>query len=660
MNTQTQTDSAARQTRLTGLTARAFILGLIGTGLVSLWIHYAELVLGGARGHSALANTSIPVGAFNFLFALVAMNLLLRRLAPALALRQSELLIIYIMMTTATVFSSSGGLHFLIPTLAAAYHFATPENKWAALFHRYIPGWLAPGQKPGDLAALDRFYSGSPTVTLSAWLMPLAVWIGFLTVFSFATICIAAIVRRQWADRERLNFPTVALPLEITREQTDFWQNRLLWIGFAIPFAIGTLNTANLNIPAFPHIQVRPVDLSPYFVNKPWNSLGYTPISFYPFVIGIAYLISLDVTFSCWFFFMVTKAELIFGAVAGLRDTGQAGPLNDFPFLGHQGAGAFLAIVLISAWTGRAFLKDIFKTAFTREKIIDDREEPLPYRFALLGLLASFIVMVILCRAAGMSPVVAVVLLGLSLMYMTAATRVRAETGNAWLFGPEVDPYTLMTTTVGTSIYRPQDLTIMAFLRSISTYDLRCISMPHQLDGFKMADMTRARSRPLVLAMVAAIFLGLIASSWIALHVWYTYGAAAKCDPWRTLMGRQPFDLLTDNLSNPRRINPYGIAFVTIGAAVTAFLMAMRTQFVWWPFHPVGYAMANTFTMSQVWMPFFLAWLAKLIILRYGGMRLYRRSMPFFFGLILGDFINGGLWTLIGCFSQINVYPINW
>ncbi len=46
-------------------------MGLVGTALVDLWIHYAELVLGGARGHSALANTSIPLGAFNALFALV-------------------------------------------------------------------------------------------------------------------------------------------------------------------------------------------------------------------------------------------------------------------------------------------------------------------------------------------------------------------------------------------------------------------------------------------------------------------------------------------------------------------------------------------------------------------------------------------------------------
>ncbi len=88
--------------------------------------------------------------------------------------------------------------------------------------------------------------------------------------------------------------------------------------------------------------------------------------------------------------------------------------------------------------------------------------------------------------------------------------------------------------------------------------------------------------------------------------------------------------------------------------------MVLRARFTWWIFHPVGYAMANTNTMNQVWMPFFIAWLLKTLVLRYGGIRLYRQSLPFFYGLIMGDFIAGGLTTLIGCFTGINVYPTNW
>src|SRR5438874_11047961 len=84
--------------RSSGLTWRAILLGLIFTALTDLWIHWAELILGG-RGHTALANTSIPVGAFNVLLLLVVFNFLLLRLRRSFAFSPAELLVIYVMMT---------------------------------------------------------------------------------------------------------------------------------------------------------------------------------------------------------------------------------------------------------------------------------------------------------------------------------------------------------------------------------------------------------------------------------------------------------------------------------------------------------------------------------------------------------------------------------
>src|SRR5439155_8489609 len=108
----------AADRRDSGLTWRAVLLGLVFTALTDLWIHWAELILGG-RGHTALANTSIPIGAFNVLLLLVVFNFLLRRLRRSFAFSPAELLVIYVMMTVSTVVSSSGGLHFVIPTITA-------------------------------------------------------------------------------------------------------------------------------------------------------------------------------------------------------------------------------------------------------------------------------------------------------------------------------------------------------------------------------------------------------------------------------------------------------------------------------------------------------------------------------------------------------------
>jgi len=275
-------------------------------------------------------------------------------------------------------------------------------------------------------------------------------------------------------------------------------------------------------------------------------------------------------------------------------------------------------------------------------------------------LIVGFGGLVLFAVMGGMRLWVALIFYAVALSYWLAATRIRAESGNAWLFGPEVDANRLMTTTLGTGFYLPGDLTMMAFLRSVSSFDLRCITMPHELDGFKMADGLGIPPRRLVLPMALAVIVGAVATFWIALAIWYQFGALAKTDSWRTLQGRAPFDTLAGFLSTPGKPDLSGSLAVVAGFAITGLLSFLRMRLPAWPFHPIGYALANTPTMASTWVPFLIAWLCKSLVLRYGGMQLYRRSLPFFLGLILGDFLNGGFWTLLGCFTSINVYPINW
>jgi hypothetical protein len=204
-------------------------------------------------------------------------------------------------------------------------------------------------------------------------------------------------------------------------------------------------------------------------------------------------------------------------------------------------------------------------------------------------------------------------------------------------------------------------LTVLAYMRpALANFDLRCMAMPHQFDAMKMADMLGASRRRLFGAICIGTVLGLTASFMIALMIWHHFGAEAKTDGWRTSQGRVPFDNVVSLMRNPLQPDVRGIGAIGFGFLVTTGLILLRSFFVWWPLHPVGYAIANTNTMTSTWLPFFIAWLAKLLILRYGGARLYRLSIPFALGLIAGDLLGGGLTTAIGAFTGINVYPINW
>jgi len=287
--------------------ARAVVIGLILCAVVDVLIQYAELIMSGRQGHSAVVNTSVPVGPITILFMLSGLNLALRAFAPSLKLTKTDMLCIYAMMCTSCVFSSSGQIQFLVPTIAAAWHYATATNGWAHLFLFMIPHWLA----QTDTRVLNGFYMGQSTIPVRQWMPQIAVWSGFLIALSLASLCTMAILRRHWVDSERLSFPTVAVPLALMEEGTPIFKNKLFWGGFLIPFTVCTINTFALAYPEIPLINLRTnFDIETVLTSPPWNAIGWTPVSFYPFVIGIGYFINLDVSFSSWFFFLVSPSTL--------------------------------------------------------------------------------------------------------------------------------------------------------------------------------------------------------------------------------------------------------------------------------------------------------------------------------------------------------------
>jgi hypothetical protein len=640
------------------VTVRAVIAGMLLSILVDVWIEWAELIMDGHQGHTALANTAIPVGPFSVLFAITGLNLLVRAILPTLAFTGSEMLTIYVMMATSCVLASSGQMQFLVPTITAVWHYATKDNGWAALFQPYIPHWLA----QTDPKVLAGFYGGRTSVPYSRWLPQIAAWSGFMVALAGASFCTVSILRRQWVDREQLSFPTVQLPLALVQEKTPILRSPIFWLGFVIPFSISVLNTFALNIPGVPLLNLR---ANPLFQNiyfpPPWTIMSSVQFSLYPFVIGIAYFAPLDVTFSCWFFFIVTLVEHILGSALGFDATVVQSNRAAFPYIGYQGAGAFLGLALVSLFASRKYLTEVYRKAIGTNPALDDSGEPMSYRAAFIGLVVSLAAMTVFCVVAGMNALVAFVVIIMGLLYMLSATRVRAETGDAWLGGPDIDVNTLVTRTLTGNMLDAHDLTILSFLRPILTNsDLRCITMPHQLEAMKMGQAAGVNLRSLAKAIAIATLFGLIVTFCICLTFWHKYGAEVGTDLWRTGQGRVPFDNLADLLRNKPTPDLPGIGGVIFGFAVTALLCSLRTQFLWWPLHPIGYVIANTYTIQQTWMPFFVAWLLKMLVIRYGGAKTYRATQPFFLGVIAGDLIGGGFFTAFGAFTGINVYPMNW
>ena len=117
---------------------RAIWISLLLIPINSYWIAMAVV-----WRQVAPTKVSLFVNVTFILFVLALLNHLVRKTFPRLALSRRELLVIYIMLCLASAVSGGDLLRLLVPMLGYAFWFATPENEWADLFHRYVPDWIA-------------------------------------------------------------------------------------------------------------------------------------------------------------------------------------------------------------------------------------------------------------------------------------------------------------------------------------------------------------------------------------------------------------------------------------------------------------------------------------------------------------------------------------
>ena len=640
------------------VTARAVCLGLLAAGIICLLSAYNDCYL----KNTLLVGNHFPVGAIVLVAVLVlAVNTAARRFLHVRGLASGELLLIWGIVGVAGSLSSYSFVGYFPSFVVAPAYYATPSNEYATWIVKHLPDWMVVSRDPND-PALRWFMEGLPkgeSIPWRKWAGPIVTWGGFALVLYASNIALCTVFFQQWSKRERLIFPIVYVPVEVAADPgpgqlvNDFFRSRLVWVGIAIPVLVWGYKGLRAYVPGLPNIPLY-WSLWGIFPDRPWSEFRLLGAEVFFSAIGISFLLTREVGFSFWFFYVLYRASWVFIAWLGAGGQGFFGNWST-GFAVFETSGGMFAIAAFLCWSARRSLAAWLRRAVTGRT--DPAEDPLPPWLCLLLIGGGFLAMTGWYALAGAQWWVGAVATATFLVMLLVLTRVVAESGLLFLSGI-TEPFRFVAGLFPASWVSGASLTTLALQRGIINEDMRKIFMPYVMNGLKAADQGR-----LPLGKVAGVFgiaavVGLSIGTWSFIATSHKYGAT-NVETWAAVMApRYYLDEAANRQKNPpefatlkvgqKAVFPTNLAHTIVGAALVGALLVLRAAFTWWPLHPFGFVVCATWAVSRIWFSIFLGWLAKTCIMSFGGAQTYRRAVPLFIGLALGECVISVLLTLTG------------
>ncbi len=636
-----------------GVTFRVAVLSL----LIAVFFAWAIPVIDYRFFNTFLGATHLPPGAVGALLVLMlVVNPLLRLVSKKLAFRRNEVLTVYLTCLFSTLTVGIGGNNYFVSFIIGSFYYATRENKWFDVLQG-LPRWFTPALSADgtyNRSVVEAWYTGlaqGQHIPWGAWIVPLTAW-GLFFAASFGMMaCLSVILRAQWGEREVLAFPLLRLPLTLTEDLDGndkysvfghFFRNPLMWTGFGIAVFIQALRGLNLYFPDVPTFPLS-VDTGPLFSEAPWNQVGWLPIQVYPIAVGIAYFLSGEVGFSLWFFFLFMKLQLVFAGLLGYPASSlpQVMESGGAVFHASQESGAFFAYAAVIFWTGRRHFTHVFQRAIRRAKPTEtERNEALSYPVAFWGFVGCFAFMVAWGIAAGMSPLLSLLLWTSYLLIAVVLSRVVAEGGLLFVhhnWQPLGTFAGLIGMGPGTLLSASHGISTAAFMEASTIQDYRGSLMPSFVQSFKLAHDQKIHGKKLFALITAVIIVGMVVGLSMNVRLGYENSGLGLQGWLRESGPRNAADnaySMTRQVASPD-ITAWIWTFVAIG--IVWATMVMRARFAWFPLHPLGYVMAVSYPVHAFWFSIFVGWGAKTLINKYAGADATRKVGPLFLGLALGD-----------------------
>lgn len=530
-----------------------------------------------------------------------------------------------------------------------------------------------------DWDVFERFAVGGYPMAWGAWMLPAITACLFIVAMMWVAVVTAVIIRRRWSEHEHLRYPIGMVTMSMIElkdatitstnaeaRQKSILRNGVFWIGVIIgAFEVSGILKSTI-WPWWP-IQDRFLTT----VSHAWQQNVWLPNEFLR-VFGHGANAKIEWLGLMWFvdtrtlFSVVIWSRIIlpifhaicypmnwFNVRTGVYHAPTLvrtlwGEMNrDTLYLMSHPVFVFTGISCL--WLMRSHLKEVFITAFSpkSKKAIDDSEEPISYRVAVITGALAFAYMVIYGVWHQMNVFWSIITMFMYFIVpFLVSSRMRAEFGMPGMDGPSWNITNgFWRRLIGKRNLGDNAIGMAAFTRF--GWASHCVWPGVILEGFAMMDRTaqedssekRRLRRSVVYSVLVAIIVGLAVVVFIFLPMintvglmhqprtiqyqsteWYVYEAAANHSGWRP----GEFD--------------FSWSFVYI-SLVSAFFVFGATwgmsRFTWWPLNPYGLGMIVS-SPTNVQTPALWAWAIKSLAMRYGGIQFVHKLNPLMFGAVVG------------------------
>ena len=608
-----------------GFTHRSLILGTVLTVALAVGAPYTRNVL----PSSLFDGEYLPFGVVWPVAAMaILLHPLLLRFNGRWGLTQADLALVFIMGLTATAVTGDGLTAFLLSNIAAPYYGASPENRWLEYFGPHLRRWMLIPDDAGQSTAL---FVGKPPlqpIPWDAWAAPLFWWLSLFAATFWVCICVVVLLRKQWVEHERLAFPLMEVPLELARglRGDPFWRKPLFWWG-AVPTCFVVLfNMAQFFSPGWPQI--------PYSFGQIRIGKGFPAIYlhfWYP-LIGFAYFVNLDVLAGVWVFHVLASVETgimnRFGFSSGTPDI----YCSASHAVGWQGFGAMTMVVLTGLWMARRHLRETLRRGRSPD---GGGNELLRYRTALVGALLGTLYIAAWLWQSGMGAKAVIAFVFAMYVIFIGLTRIVIQSGLVFVRAP-MTAQSFTTTMVGSANMSAASLTSLA--ATFGWVHTVFFFMPVMAHAAKLHHDLRLNRKHVVGAVALALAIAVPVSIYCVLTWGYEMGGD-NFFGWAFRGGKiQHYESIAAKMRNPEGVDWPAVLQFAIGALAMLGLTQLMYRVPGWPVHPIGLTIGYTHPTAILAFSVFLAWVAKSIVLRIGGRRLYDHAKPLFLGLILGYF----------------------